>query len=48
MLVYSVMYVRLSDVNKGHLLIIWMKSYEISSKCAIVWTHVDQDLHSLN
>jgi len=42
------MYVRLSDVNTGYLLIILIKSYEISSKCAIVWTHIDQDLFSLN
>jgi len=42
------MYVCLLDVNKDHLLIILLKSYEISSKCAIGWTHMDLDLHSQN
>jgi len=37
MLVYSVMYVLLSDVNKGHLPIIWIKSYKISSRYVIVY-----------
>jgi len=36
-MVYSIMRVHLSDVNKGYSLIVWIKSYEISLRCVIVW-----------
>jgi len=38
------MHVQLSDVNKGHLYIILIKSYEIPSRCVTVCLRISSSL----